>query len=333
MSDHAAPRVGEHASAHELLSRALKTHIENARKAAERVRASGLGRRTPPKSIGGAITAGEADDEEAVHDFRVALRRLRTALKPAREVYGKKKLKAIGADLKRFADVTSALRDEEVLRDTLASLELSRTARAQVNGWVERRARQERSRRAGVVRVLCEDGGGDADIDASASASSKSSDDGAPPTLEDCLKRLEKRLDAPKRAMSGAELGRRSLTKARDDLGALREADPADGAAMHQLRIRFKRLRYTAELFKPVLGETASRVASEASRVQSSLGHLHDLDEAMVRMTRAWGLTARSRGAVLAALRAARTARSQRCGEDLIAAEVALGSALGAQSD
>lgn len=313
-------------AAHELLARALQEHIANARAAAGRVKPRAASARRGPKVAAEAAPVVE-EDGEAVHDLRVALRRIRTTLKPARRIYGEKKLRSIGADLKRFADMTSALRDEEVLRETLTALTLASAARRQVDAWITRRSRQERARRARVVRAL-------ASGLTAAGAIAPAGADGAAAegvtTLEQCFVRLEKRLSSPKRETGAAELGKQAIAEARSALPALGEADTSDAAAMHDLRIRFKRLRYTAETFKPALLDGAERVASEASKLQSSLGKLHDLDEALVSMARAWGLPAAPRKAVLDALRRARLKLAARCKTELQAAEIALGEALSA---
>jgi CHAD domain-containing protein len=59
---------------------------------------------------------------------------------------------------------------------------------------------------------------------------------------------------------------------------------------MHALRIAFKRLRYTAELLGPALGEGGPVVAKSAARMQKRLGDLHDIDEALLRVARARGI-------------------------------------------
>lgn len=323
------------ASAHDLLSSALKAHIDAARKASKRVVSSGVGRRPGAKGAGaganadagaggvsaGGASAGDESDAEAVHDFRVALRRLRTALQPSRAIYGKKRLRVIGEGLKRFADVTGALRDEEVLRETLLSLELPLEYKAVLSAWVARRAKQERARRMDVVKFLRENAG-KKDTAASAKVNGGAEPAAADePTLEECLARLEKRLGAPKSDEKAVDLARSALDKARERIREFGGVTADDAAAMHALRIRFKRLRYTAELFTPVLGDEAARIAKEASRLQTKLGDLHDLDEALVRMGRAWGLPAEVRNAVIEALRAARAHMAKKCEKDLGAAQ------------
>ncbi len=305
--DHAAAPRPAPASAHELLYPALLELIDAVRVASRRVVAGGpgLGAEGAPRGARpGAPNvkpAFGALDVEAVHDFRVALRRLRTLLRPARAVYGRKRLRALSVELKVFAGATSALRDEEVLRETLADLELAPDVRSSVEAWVARRGRKERSCRAEVVRLLSA---------GRARRPGRAAGPAAPadlPELEPSLTRLAARVRRPKRRQRGAEeLGREALEAALAEVRALASADPADGRAMHELRIRFKRLRYSAEAFAPLLGERASRAAKSAARMQKRLGQLHDIDEAMVRMGRAWGLRASERAAVLEALAAER---------------------------
>lgn len=349
------------ASAHDLLSSALRAHIDAVRKASKRVVSAGAGRRPSAKGAGakgpggagasagadlgaelsGAAAADESD-AEAVHDFRVALRRLRTALQPSRDIYGKKRLRAISEGLKRFADVTSALRDEEVLRETLLSLELPIEYKGVLTAWVARRAKQERTRRSDVVKFLRENAepkGSAASAKGAKGAKGAKSAKGAEPaadgepTLEECLARLEKRLDAPKNDEKAVDLAQEAIDRAREKIREQSDAPADDSAAMHALRIRFKRLRYMAELFTPTLGDEGARIAKEASRLQTKLGDLHDLDEALIRMGRAWGLPAEVRSAVVEALRAARAHMAKKCEKDLAAAEPMLSGSTATNAD
>lgn len=291
-------------TAEEFLSPELLGLIEAVRVAARRI-------------VAGAAPRRVALDIEAVHDFRVALRRLRTLLRPARRIYGKKRLQRIADELRLYADATSALRDEEVLRETLASLSLADEVRPAVDRWIARRARKERACRAEVTRLLA---GGEAAPGQGAGAPGRSRrallapERGAPPEpaspspeLEPCLARLASRLAHPKRKrLSAEDLARAAIDEALADVRTLATADPSDGPAMHALRIRFKRLRYSAEAFVPVLRDQATQIAKAASRMQRRLGQLHDVDEASLRMARAWGLSPVERDAVLAALVAER---------------------------
>ena len=77
---------------------------------------------------------------------------------------------------------------------------------------------------------------------------------------------------------------------------------PDDKLAMHGVRIAAKQLRYTAELFDGLAGVDCARLAKSSAKLQKRLGTLHDLDEAKLRMGRAYGLAKPAREEVLAAI-------------------------------
>jgi CHAD domain-containing protein len=272
--------------AHDLLAPELFALIASVRHAAARVEATG--RRG-------------AGDPEAIHDLRVALRRLRTALRPARRVYGKRCLREISGDLRRFAQATGALRDEEVLREVLGALELPPRARAELDAWLSRRSRQERARRRAVVALLA-------------------AKDAEPPgrPLGATLTRLERRLGRnDPRELPAATLAEEATFTAIAGVRELSHAPATDATAMHALRIRFKRLRYTAELFAPVLPGPAAALAKPSARMQKRLGELHDLDEALVRVGRARSLSEPTVAALRRALVRARVKAGERAARDL----------------
>jgi CHAD domain-containing protein len=366
-------------TAREAIVPALAELIAAVRAAVPPVLQTGL-RRT--RATGEGAKPAGPDATEAVHDYRVALRRLRTVLRALRGPWPKKKLRALGADLKRFADATGPLRDEEVLAETLAELELGAEARARVDAWAQRRLRHQRSLRARAVRDLRED-----------AARAGQGGRAARGTLPDTLARLEKVLADERRARAPlAEVAEAALDKAHAQLGLpwrdrpgddllhrgkevdVSALDAADAEAMHTLRIRFKRLRYTAELFGPLLEPTVTGTgtdagahtetdtgahtaadtgagagaggrtrtttdparagtlaadvprlaargvaadAKHAARMQKRLGELHDIDVALQRTGRAWGLDAATRTALAEALRAARQRAAKKALDDL----------------
>jgi CHAD domain-containing protein len=279
--------AARHRHAHDFLAPALFALIAEVRRARDRV----------------AATAGRGHDErdpEAIHDFRVALRRLRTVLRPARRVFGKRRLVEIGAELRRFAQATGTLRDEEVLRETLGALTLPPRAQAELSAWLVQRARQERvRRRAAVALLLAPDGP-------------------AGPSLGTALAHLERRLGRRRREdLAATDLAAATAAAALSDVRALATADRRDAAAMHALRIGFKRLRYAVELFTPILGEPAAGAARAAARMQKRLGELHDVDEALLRVARARGLSASAARAVHRGLVRARHEAARRVHRDL----------------
>ncbi len=272
--------------AHDLLAPELFALIASARHASARVLETGK---------------GEAGDPEAIHDLRVAIRRLRTALRPARRVYGKRRIREISGHLGRFAQATGALRDEEVLRELLGGLEIPARARAELDAWLSQRSRQERSRRRAVVALLAAKDGEPSD-----------------PPLRATLTRLERQLGRREpRDIPAATLAEEATFAAIAGVRELADALPTDAPAMHALRIRFKRLRYTAELFAPALPGPAAALAKPAARMQKRLGELHDLDEALVRVGRARSLSEPAVAAVRRALVRARVKAGARVARDL----------------
>ena len=245
--------------AHDFLAPALFAMIAEVRRTQARVAATS--------------GKGAASDPEAIHDFRVALRRLRTVLRPARGVFGKRRLREIGGELRRFAQATGALRDEEVLRETLGDLDLPPRARQDLAGWLVQRARQERARRRGVVSMLL------------------TADGPRGPSLATALAHLERRIGRRRRSdATTGEVAKATTEQAFAGVTALVKGDVRDVAAMHELRIAWKRLRYTAELFAPALGEGSEALVRSATRMQKRLGELHDVDEALLRIGRSRGL-------------------------------------------
>ncbi len=230
-----------------------------------------------------------ADQAELIHDYRVALRRLRSVLKPVGLAYGKKKARGLASELREIANVTGDLRDEEVLRETLADLDLEPSSKEALGRWMAGRTRREAGMRARVTRQIrhhADEGGGIRDVLA---------------RTRDLVAR------PPKHDISPAVLAEAAVEAT---LGAIEErtaaASPHDVDAMHRLRIGYKRLRYTLELVEGLFAFDAPSGAKLAAKQQKLLGKLHDLDEAIVRIGRARGLPHHARERVLSALKKAR---------------------------
>ena len=277
-------------SAHDLVSPTLRARIATVRKAAARLTATG-------------------QDAEALHDFRVALRRLRSVLRPLRDLYGSRRLTDVNADLKRVSDATGALRDEEVLRETMQALPLDPVARILIDAWLWGRMREEENDRRAFLKTLVSKG--------------KRS------RLERSLDRLE-RLLAKRDARFGAEelaaeaLARVALERAFAEVDAHQNAHDAE--AMHRLRISFKRLRYLIELLRPILGDDAEAIARGATKMQKKLGELHDLDEAIGQVSRAEVFSDEVRAKVQEALEDARAKSERRATEALPAVMASFGA-------
>lgn len=205
--------------------------------------------------------------DTAVHDMRVAVRRLRSTLRTFGKVVGRKRATAVGTELAWLSDVLGEARDAEVLGRTLVA-EVDRTPVDLVLGPVK----------AEIARRL-ERGAADAHAALLAALAGE---------------RYVNLLDALDGLVSDPNTHRTATRPARTVLPALvgkaerrvhkrvRTADraapgPAADAALHDVRKAAKRLRYAAELAAPVVGAPAERTERRAKRVQRLLGDHHDL--------------------------------------------------------
>jgi CHAD domain-containing protein len=234
-----------------------------------------------------------SSDDEAIHDLRVAIRRLRTLLKLARPVFGRFHADAVRAAFTAVHRATGALRDEEVLDETLDALTSDSPA---VTAWKARRRTRERSLRKGVIDRI------------------RSGE----------LARARKLLSAlvtlpviPKRDRPAAKLARRAVERARRNVERKRDAPTEDGVRLHDLRIAYKELRYASELLAEALPADLAAMAEPAAKFQKRLGEIHDADMALAALKRARGLDETARGSVLIELEALRERRVAKYAADM----------------
>jgi CHAD domain-containing protein len=226
-----------------------------------------------------------ATDDEAIHDLRVAIRRLRTLLKLARPVFGRHHANAVRAAFTAVHRATGTLRDAEVLDETLASIASDQPAFV---AWKMRRRARERALRQGVVKRL------------------RAGELGRARKLLQALVTLPV---VPKRDRSAVKLARRSLERARQTVEERRDAPSDDAVALHDLRIAYKELRYAAELLSEALPTDLAAMAEPAAKFQKRLGEIHDADMALAALRRARGLDEAVRAQVLAAVETLREKR------------------------
>jgi CHAD domain-containing protein len=184
----------------------------------------------------------------SVHDFRVAVRRMRSVLRSARSLFDKVWLDDLRADLGWLARELGPLRDLDVLLAELRK-DAGRDA-APVLKLLEAERRRARKRALATLagdRYLA------------------------------LLDRLTAAVEAPPTRASELSLEKiatkeyRKLRKAAKKLGAKSTA-----AAVHKARIRAKRVRYSAELAEPVVGKRARRYIAESKRFQDVVGAHQD---------------------------------------------------------
>jgi CHAD domain-containing protein len=224
-------------------------------------------------------------DDEAIHDMRVAIRRLRTLLKLARPVYGRFHADAVRAAFTAVHRATGTLRDEEVLEETLDEVVCNAPI---FSTWKTRRQARERSlRRAVVARLRA----------------------GELTRARHLLRALITLPVRPTHDRLATKLARRAIDRARRGVEERRDAPTDDSVALHDLRIAYKELRYAAELLGDALPADLAAMSEPASKFQKRLGEIHDADMAIVTVKRARGLDEVTRGRVLASLGGLRTKR------------------------
>lgn len=219
----------------------------------------------------------QESDEDAIHDLRVAIRRLRTLLKVARPIFGR-----FHADVvrKAFAEVmraTGDLRDEEVLEETLNDASDEPSFRR----WVAARKARERKLRDVVLGRIQR---GELD------------------RARLLLKAMMVFPIHPERQVALARFARRTVEKARRGVEKKRDAAVEDATALHELRIAYKELRYSIELLEEALPIDVRAMLEPATVFQKRLGELHDVDVATTTLNEATDLAASAREAALSGL-------------------------------
>ena len=235
---------------------------QDAREAARRIAAACLAQAQANES--GVL---ESADIEFVHQLRVALRRLRSALRLFREALPPGEDAAFAEDLRWAAGALGRCRDWDVfVSETLPSLvQAYGDAQAGRAILARARARQREARRAAREAVLS-------------------------PRYGLAMIRLARWVSAPPGAADGAE-PLKEFASGRLRKGARRVEEGAaaiatlDAAARHRLRIQVKRQRYAVEflgsLFK---SQPVRRHARALARVQDALGLANDCANALAHV-------------------------------------------------
>ena len=205
-----------------------------------------------------AVRIGE--DPEAVHQARVATRRLRSTLRTFRSLLEPEWTTRLRDELKWLADLLGAVRDADVLlarlQGHLAALPEADAKAGQrlLRSLVEGRE-ADRERLLGAMgepryATLLDDLVAAAAAPALLPGADQPADEVMPPLVAKPWRKLRK---------------------------TVRSAgpDPAD-EELHQIRIRTKRARYAAEAVEPVIGKPAERFADAAADLQDVLGDQHD---------------------------------------------------------
>jgi CHAD domain-containing protein len=206
----------------------------------------------------------DESDAEALHDFRVALRRLRSVLRAYRDVLKGSVPKKLAKRLKRLAGATGPGRDAEVQLEWL-------------RGRGSKLGSQQRQGHSWMLARLngrMRDAYGDlqAEIDRDF------------PEVDGDLRRhlstykttifLDPEAPPPTLGAVTAQILRDQVTELEANLAKVQHADDVEEA--HRSRISAKRVRYLLEPFAEELPESGAAVVKRFKALQDLLGDLHD---------------------------------------------------------
>jgi CHAD domain-containing protein len=208
--------------------------------------------RNLPGTLGG-------EDIEALHDMRVASRRLRAALRVFGPCFRSKDLKPVVAEVRNITQALGSVRDQDVFLDFLAGY--AKSSGADIAWLIEHENIVRENGRSAMIQVL-------GDLKQS-----------------DLPKRMAKLIGSATNAKSinnerfVAQAPGQIAPRLADllDLSATIQ-DPSKAAELHQMRIASKRLRYTLEAFAPCFGRRMQERISEVKLLQEFLGDIHDCD-------------------------------------------------------
>ncbi|WP_314619240.1 CYTH and CHAD domain-containing protein [Streptomyces stackebrandtii] len=206
------------------------------------------------------------DLPDAVHQLRVACRRLRSAFRSYRKVLDRDATEPVGAELKWLAGELGAARDQEVLAERLRGRidALPRTlrlgpVRGRLRSWAAVRARGGRHRTLAALE----------------SARYLALLDTLDELLADPPLRKAAARDA-RAVLARAVLKDHARLAARVDRALALDPGQDRDLALHAARKAAKRARYAAEAAAPALGKPARRLAKRVKSVQSLLGEHQD---------------------------------------------------------
>jgi CHAD domain-containing protein len=209
------------------------------------------------------IVRVEPDDDEALHDLRVAIRRLRAVLRATRELFDDDWVSSVRAELKWLGGELADARDLDVLIASLA------TADADAAPIVRALQTDRRQARARVLKALESE------------------------RYEVLLETLRRGVEAPPVRAIDITLERvaaREFKRLRRTVDGLGRSPSAE--SLHRARIKAKRARYAAELAEPVAGKRVRRFLRAAKSFQDVVGAHQD---SVVAEKRIRGVAARSK--------------------------------------
>jgi CHAD domain-containing protein len=208
----------------------------------------------------------QGEDIEALHDMRVATRRLRAALQVFEEAFEPGALKPFRRGLQAVGRALGAVRDLDVFMEKAQQYvqALPEERRDGLNPLLDHWKAEREAARAEMLKVL----------DSEAYAEFKRKFNIFLHTPGAGARPIPAGQPSPQTVAEIAPVLIYSrLAEARAFAPFLKEA-PIE--LLHMLRIEFKKLRYTVEYFEEVLGKQARYVINELKLLQDHLGDLND---------------------------------------------------------
>lgn len=253
-----------------------------------------IARSTLVQIAANGVVLREADSVEAVHQLRVAVRRLRSAVSTFADVADDDHAEAIKSELKWLAGACNEARDLDVFAESAAalgdpSLDLSALAPVLEAARARAHAKACAAVASGRFRDLVLDATAWIETGAWLSMGGKAH-----------AKRRE--MGAERFAAKALERRRKRLVKLAADLKG------ADDETRHDARIAAKKLRYAAEAFAPLFDADARPFIKAIKQLQEELGGLNDVAVAgeLIERLRLKGAALKAANALLAAREAAR---------------------------
>ncbi|GAA2620749.1 CYTH and CHAD domain-containing protein [Actinomadura fulvescens] len=205
-------------------------------------------------------------EDDAVHQMRVATRRIRSALQSYRAILDRERTDPLRVELKRLADALGEVRDLEVLRMRFTE-RLEQLGETGPQSWLEEIGRQEATAYRRLNGTLKEPR-------YFALLDSLEALVTDPPLTERAGRKAHKELPGLVIRMWN------KLGKAYEQIDQAEDVD----VARHETRKAAKKARYAADLARPVLGRPARRISESAKTVQEVLGGYQDGVIAMERL-------------------------------------------------
>jgi CHAD domain-containing protein len=205
-------------------------------------------------------------DSEFLHDFRVAIRRTRSALTQVREVYPPEVVERFKEEFRWLGSETGPLRDLDVWLLKIGAYrgELPEEAREDLTPLGDYLAKAQRTAHRRLVEALDTERYRRLVSDWRAFLTTRPEDSGPGPG----------NAKRPILSVASERIWRvyRGVVKRG---GRIDDAAPA--AALHDVRIRAKKLRYLLEFFRSLYPEDAvGRLVSELKKLQDNLGDFND---------------------------------------------------------